>query len=188
MQSETKYSMVIAASSNGVIGQGNKLPWHCPSEMLHFKLLTTGKIIVMGRKTFESLNHIPLPNRYNIIVSRNPRKTIRHVSTDNLFQVSVVPSIERVSVELKRITTHPVDEVMIIGGKSIYEAMKPQVSAVHLSIVHGNVSGDTFYDWVSEFHRGGVLCPRWKLESSTIHPKTDVDDYGWTYQKLVLRQ
>lgn len=141
-------SIVVAISANNVIGRGDALPWRLPDDLKRFKALTTGKPIVMGRKTYLSIGK-PLPNRTNIVISRHP-----DFRADGCI---VVHSIEEALAAAGN-----VPEVMIIGGAEIYRQILPRTDVIHLTRVHAEVPGDTFFpevvweDWIerdSEYHR-----------------------------------
>lgn len=124
--------MVLAIGKNGVIGKGGKVPWHIPEDLKHFKTMTIGHAIVMGRKTYEETGR-PLPNRRNIIVTR-----------DRAFSApgcEVVASLEE-GIALAR-TTDP--EPRIGGGAEIYRLALPLVTRIYLTEVDLEVEGDTFY-------------------------------------------
>ena len=138
-------SIIVAMDANRVIGKNGKLPWHIPSDLEHFKKLTTNNTVVMGRKTFESLPmKNGLPNRQNIVVTKN---VLNYWNTD---RVTFIPSSAFTETELRKLG----NEVFIIGGASIYEQAFPFVDRVYLSLIKGCVNdGDTFfpdvdwYDW-----------------------------------------
>ena len=120
---------IAAMSLNRVIGAGNKIPWHLPEDFKWFKQTTTGHLIVMGRRTFESIGK-PLPNRETIVLSRSPFhnpgvKTIR--SLDEVFALAG----ER--------------EVFICGGAQVYAQALPLCSDLYLTLVKREVTGDVFF-------------------------------------------
>jgi dihydrofolate reductase len=125
-----KYFKAIAAmSENRVIGQGNKIPWHLPEDFKWFKKMTTGNVIVMGRKTFESIGK-PLPNRETIVLSRGG------------FQHAGVRTISDLSqIDLANESR----EVFICGGAQVYEQALPLCSELYLTLVKRVVTGDTFF-------------------------------------------
>lgn len=125
-----KYFKAIAAiSENRVIGQGNKIPWHLPEDFKWFKKMTTGNVIVMGRKTFESIGK-PLPNRETIVLSRG---TFQH---PGVRTISDLGQIDLAAEER---------EVFICGGAQIYEQALPLCSELYLTFVKRVVEGDTFF-------------------------------------------
>ncbi len=135
-----KISMIAAMARNRVIGKDNQMPWHLPADFAWFKKCTMGKPVIMGRKTFDSIGR-PLPGRINIVISRDKNLTIEGVSC--------VASIEQA---LELVNTH--DEVMIIGGGSIYQACLPIADRLYLTFIELDVEGDTqFPDWGEGWHK-----------------------------------
>ena len=124
--------MVLAIGKNDVIGKGGKVPWHIPEDLKHFKAMTVGHAIVMGRRTYEETGR-PLPHRRNIIVTRDPAFSAPGCE--------VVASLEE-GIALAR-TTDP--EPRIGGGAEIYRLALPLVTRIHLTEVDLDVEGDTFY-------------------------------------------
>jgi len=132
-----KVALIAAFAQNLVVGINNSLPWHLPEDLKYFKRTTSGKAIVMGRKTYESIGR-PLPNRTNIVVSRNP-----DFSADG---VVVVDSLEAAIKHAEAVNTiNGVEEVMIIGGAAIYEAALPLADRLYLTHVHASVEGDAHF-------------------------------------------
>ncbi len=137
----TVVSLIAAMDQHHVIGIHNRLPWHLPADLKHFKKLTMGKSIVMGRTTFESIGK-PLPNRRNIVISRNAE--FRAPGCD------IVHSIEQALT-----LTQQEPESMIIGGASLYAQTLPLAHRLYLTLVHTTLAeGDAFFpsfgwnDWV----------------------------------------
>lgn len=126
-------SIIAAVNENYVIGKNNKLPWHIPEDLKRFKKLTTGKTIVMGRKTFESLPGI-LPNRKHIIITRNMNYAYE---SDN---VEIVHNLKDI-LKYKDCK----EEFFIIGGGKIYAEFLPYCEKLYLTKVHSNQNGDTFF-------------------------------------------
>ena len=122
-------SMIAAMANNRVIGLDNKMPWHLPADLQHFKKVTTGKPVIMGRKTFESIGR-PLPGRRNIIITRNSEYTAQGI------EVVTTPDA---ALELVTIA----EEVMIIGGGNIYEQFLPKAERLYLTFIDLDVKGDT---------------------------------------------
>ncbi len=133
-------SHIVAVSENGVIGKDNKLLWHFPEDLTYFKKRTTGKIMIMGRKTYDSLGK-PLPKRFHIVISRKAQ-----TSTDN--QVQYVSSlIEAYTVAEKLISTDVwPEEVMIVGGGEIYKESLPDTNFIYITRIPGTYEGDTLYN------------------------------------------
>ncbi len=129
--------LVVARAENGVIGAGGGLPWRLPSDLKHFKALTMGKPVVMGRKTFESIGK-PLPGRDNIVVTRNPDFRAQGIILALDFEQAV-----RVARDLA--FGRGVDEIAVIGGADIYAQALPLADAIALTEVHAAPQGDTLF-------------------------------------------
>lgn len=127
-------SFVVARADNGVIGRDNALPWRIPADLAHFKRLTVGKPVVMGRRTFESIGR-PLPGRHNIVMTRS-----RDWTADG---VTVVPNLAEAIAAAGLQPKTRAEEVMIIGGAQVYAEAWPSVTRVHLTEVHAAPAGDT---------------------------------------------
>lgn len=123
--------MIAAMDRNQLIGNNNQLPWHLPADFAHFKSTTMGKPIVMGRKTYESIGK-PLPGRVNIVLSRNPETQFEGVVcvTDFKDALAVVPDTQ---------------EIMVIGGSTIYEMLLPQANRLYLTYVEAEFEGDAWF-------------------------------------------
>lgn len=128
-----RLSAIVAMSENRVIGLNNKMPWHLPADLSHFKTITSGHPIIMGRKTFESIGR-PLPNRTNIILSRDPSYAAPGCQVVNSLSAAL-DLAEGINAE----------EVFVIGGADIYRQALPLVSRLHLSVVHAEFEGNAFF-------------------------------------------
>jgi dihydrofolate reductase len=161
-------SVVVAVSENGVIGRDNQLPWRLPSDLGHFKRLTTGHTVVMGRKTYESIGK-PLPHRRNIVVSRNAE-----------FQAMGIEVVSSLGDALKACIGEA--EVFVIGGASIYgEALAMEVvDRIYLTIVHADVEGDTRFEIPDGKH--------WRVTHSEYHPSDDRNAYAHTFLTKVRQR
>ena len=131
-----KISMIAAMAENRVIGIDNSLPWKLPNDMKWFRQHTLGKPIIMGRKTYESFGGRTLPDRLNIIITR-----------DQDYQVD--GAVVSHSIDEALNAAGNVDEVMIIGGASFYEQMLPRADRLYLTLVHAELEGDA---WFPEFN------------------------------------
>ncbi len=129
-------SHIVAAAKNGVIGVNNTLPWDIPEDMKFFRDTTKGKIIIMGRKTFESVGH-PLPNRLSIVITR--QKGYQHKG------VIVVPTLKEAIEYAKTQTGKYGDEVFIIGGGEIFKESMDIVDIIYLTRIHKDYPGDIVY-------------------------------------------
>lgn len=129
-------SLIVAKADNGVIGAGNKMPWHIPSELAHFKKRTLGKPIIMGRKTFESLGRV-LPGRPHVVISRQTLQL-----PENCYSVN---SLESAIERAQSLNASPDDEVVVIGGADIYRQALPLVDTLYVTEVHLAPDGDAFF-------------------------------------------
>lgn len=131
-------SLIVAVSENNCIGSNNQMPWHLPEDLRRFRSLTAEHAVIMGRKTYEAIGR-PLPQRHNIIVSRN--------SVLNLDGCDICGSLDEA---LKLESHQDPDEVFIIGGAEIYRQALPLAKKLYLTRIHKIVDGDTFFpeiDW-----------------------------------------
>ncbi len=123
-------------SSNRVIGAYNSLPWHLSEDLNHFKFLTTGHTIIMGRKTYESIGR-PLPNRRNIVISRNIKNS--YDGTEVVHSIEDAFSISKND-----------SEIFIIGGANIYEQALSFVDYLYITEIKKSYSGDTFFPEINK--------------------------------------
>ena len=130
----TGLSLIVAMDANRLIGNQNALPWHLPADLAHFKRMTLGKPVLMGRKTFQSIGR-PLPGRRNLVISRN---------TD--FEAEGCELASGLDEALAQVST--VDEAMLIGGASPYQQALPIVAQMYITRIHHEFNGDT---WFPEF-------------------------------------
>ncbi|MCS3454858.1 type 3 dihydrofolate reductase [Aeromonas rivuli] len=127
-----KISMIAAMARDRVIGKDNQMPWHLPADLAHFKRVTLGKPVLMGRKTFESIGR-PLPGRRNLVISRN--------SGFSAPNIEVFSSIEEVFATLSE--SEMPDELMVIGGGYLYAQLLPRADRLYLTHIELAVEGDT---------------------------------------------
>ena len=156
-------SLIAAMDKNRLIGVKNGLPWHLPADFKHFKEVTMGKPVIMGRKTFESIGKA-LPGRKNIVISR-----AGFAAED----VSVVDSIEKA---LEAVAG--ADEVMIIGGASFYEQMIDRADRMYLTYVDAECEGDAWFP--------GFEANDWDVIEEKSYPADDKNNYAFrivTYQR-----
>ena len=124
-------SLIAALSNNSVIGVNGKIPWELKEDLIHFKKITLGSAIIMGRKTFESIGK-PLKERLNIVMTRNPK------GLDGIEEVSSMESAIKVGLNFS-------ENIFVIGGQSIYETFLPISTKTYLTFINIEVSGDTFF-------------------------------------------
>ncbi|RMG54644.1 MAG: type 3 dihydrofolate reductase [Gammaproteobacteria bacterium] len=138
MSQSPRIALIAAVAANGVIGQDNAMPWHLPADLAHFKRITLGKPVIMGRRTCESIGR-PLPGRLNIVVSSQPDLAIEGCE--------VVDSLE---AALERARQEDPEEIMIIGGARIYEQALPLADRLYLTLIDSRPEGDArFPEWSS---------------------------------------
>ena len=126
-----RVALVVAMDEAGLIGADNGLPWRLPNDLKHFKRVTWGKPIVMGRRTFESIGRA-LPGRDNIVLTRDPS-----------FQAAGCRVVH--SLEAALASVPDAGEVMVIGGADIYRQALPLAARIYLTRVHGRFRGDTHF-------------------------------------------
>ena len=170
-----KIAMIVACSENGVIGSDGDLPWHLPTDLRHFMRSTKGCSVIMGRKTFESLDN-PLPNRLNIVLSRS-------MSDDGGGRddgVRVASSIE-VAIEIAQASDMEIP-IWIAGGGHVYKEAISQPGLVDLIVrtrVHAQIEGDTVFP--------AVDAVDWVLSHSEDVPTDDRHMFAMTLEWWVRR-
>ena len=127
-----KISLIAAMAKGRVIGKDNDMPWHLPADLKHFKSLTVGKPVVMGRKTFASMGNRPLPKRVNIVLTRQEGLSVEGCT--------IVHSLEDA---LK--AAGPCEEVIIMGGATLYEAVLEKADTMYLTFIDAHIEGDTYF-------------------------------------------
>lgn len=157
-------SLIVALSKNQVIGKNNKLAWNLPDDMKYFSNMTRNHAVIMGRKNWESIpnNYRPLPNRKNIVVTRN-----------NNFRdkgAIVVNSIKK-AIEESRVSED--EEIFIIGGGEIYKLGFDYVDKLYITEIYANIDGNTYFPkWNKE---------NWKEISRISHPKDKRHEFDFDY-------
>lgn len=154
-------SIIVAKANNNVIGKDNTLIWHLPEDLKRFKALTTGKTIIMGRKTFDSLGRI-LPNRKHVVITRN---LDFKVDSD---MVKVIHEIE----ELKEYIDSK-EECFVIGGGVIYNMLMPYVDKIYVTQLNEDFEGDTYFPIIDE--------NIWKIEKREEGIKNQENPYNYEY-------
>jgi len=154
-------SIIVARAQNGVIGTDNQLPWHLPDDLKFFKKHTTGKPIIMGRKTYESIGR-PLPKRTNIVITRNPEFTAEGVT--------VVQSLEEAVAVAKAENNQ---EVFIIGGAQIYQLALQQATKLYLTEVRTTLAGEARFPEVS--------LSEWQETFREHHPADEKHQYAFDW-------
>jgi dihydrofolate reductase len=131
-------SLIVAAASNNVIGKANQLPWHLPNDLKFFKNTTWGMPVIMGRKTFESVNKV-LPGRFNIVVTRQPGWSMEGV---------IVASGSDDAIQKAKDTG--CKEAFIIGGGELFKAGMERADKIYMTRVHADIEGDVLFPAIDE--------------------------------------
>jgi len=163
-----RIALIWAMDQNRVIGHNNRLPWKLSSDLKHFKQITMGKPVIMGRNTWDSLGR-PLPGRPNIVISRT-----EHADSENVYWVTSLDSaLEKARQWLK---DKPEDETIIMGGAQIYSLAFPIAHRLYVTEVLAEVEGDTKIEHfdLSDFTQSQI----------TQYPKSDKDDYAFSVMQF----
>lgn len=160
-------SLIVAAATNGAIGKDNQLLWHLPNDLRYFKNSTWGMPVIMGRRTFESVNK-PLPGRINIVITRQPAWHAEGVIR--------AASLEEALSEAR--ATH-CNEVFIIGGGEVYQQALPLASRIYLTRVHAQPEGDTFFPAPDP--------AAWQLVDAEDHPADEKHAFAYSFQRWERR-
>ena len=157
-------SIIVATDENGGIGIENRLPWRLSDDLRHFKELTTGHHIIMGRKTYESIGK-PLPGRTSIVITRNPNFRAQGCLIAHSLADALALAQERGE-----------DEVFICGGASLYAQTIKDADRLYLTRVHTQIRADAFFP---QFDESG-----WEEKSVYNHEADERNEYPFTFRKL----
>lgn len=155
-------SIIVAVSENNAIGKNNQLLWHLPADLRHFKELTTGHTIIMGRKTYDSIGK-PLPNRKSIVITRSSDLVIEGVDVVNSLQEAINSCGAN-------------ENAFIIGGAEIYNQAMPYASTIHLTKVHKEYEADTFFPEINPIE--------WKEIDSVTYQADEKNNVAYTFSTL----
>lgn len=155
-------SFVVAAATNNAIGKNGKLPWHLPNDMKHFKNVTWGMPVVMGRKTFESLGKA-LAGRKNIVITR-----------DAGWKAEGTVSVQKIEDALFVAKQTDAKEVMVIGGGEIYKTLFDRASRIYLTRVEAEPEADTFFP--------AIHPKEWNLISQKNYEADEKNAYNYSFQ------
>jgi len=154
-------TIVVAIAENYAIGKNNQLLWHMPADLKHFKQITSGHTVIMGRKTYDSVGK-PLPNRRNIIITR---------------QDITIPGCEVVkSVDEALELCYNEEEVFIVGGAEIYKLAMDKTDRIYLTIIHHSFDADSFFPEIDYME--------WKEVSREDHPADEKHKYSYSFITL----
>ena len=157
--------IVAAITDNFVIGHGGDMPWHLPADLAHFKSLTSGHAVVMGRRTWESIGEA-LPDRHNIVISRQEA----YEATGAIVVHSLAEAIQKSGST----------RCFVIGGGEIYATAMEEAIGLHLTRIHTTLEGDTVFPKFKE--------SKWVLEESIAHPADERNKYPMTFEQWVSVQ
>ena len=154
-------TIVVAIAENYAIGKNNQLLWHMPADLKHFKQITSGHTVIMGRRTYDSVGK-PLPNRRNIIITR------QDISIPGCEVVkSVDEALELCAGE---------EEVFIVGGAEIYKLAMDQTDRIYLTIIHHSFDADTVFPEIDYM--------QWKETAREDHPADEKHKYSYSFITL----
>lgn len=162
-------TLIAAAAENNALGKNNEMIWHLPDDFKRFKKLTSGHDIILGRKTYESLDG-PLPNRKHIIITRQKN----YAQNVDSSCCTVVESIEEAIAK-----TNASEENFVIGGGEIYKLALPLADKIELTRVHSAFEADAYFP---EFDN-----ENWILENQEYHPKDEKHKVDFTYQTFIKK-
>ncbi len=155
-------SLIAAMDRRRVIGRGNALPWTMPADLKHFRELTRGKPVIMGRKTFESIGR-PLPDRINIVITRDPAYRADGCIVAHSPAAAVAAAGDT-------------PEIMVIGGEHIFREFLPLAQKMYLTLIDADIGGDTFFpEWNPD---------QWRETSREEHPADKNNPYPYIFIML----
>src|SRR3990167_1714856 len=157
-----RIAAIFAMSEDRVIGKNNHLPWRLPADMRHFKEITMGKPVLLGRKTYESIGKA-LPGRCNVVITRDthfkaPGCVVAH---------SIETALDAVSYS---------DEALVIGGAFLYEQMLPQITRLYMTVIHHYFEGDSFFPEID--------MTQWEVVDRIDCPKDSENEYAYSFITL----
>jgi len=157
-----RIEIIVAMSENRVIGYRKKMPWHMPADLKHFKDITMGKPILMGRTTYESIGK-PLPGRCNIVITRD----VEFRAPGCVITNSIDCALEAASYS---------DKLLVIGGASLYEHMLPRAKRIYLTVIHHDFPGDTHFPEINK--------DEWVEHEHTNHPADEKNPFAYSFITL----
>ena len=167
------FSQIVAVGANYVIGKDNQLLWHYPEDLQYFKTQTLNKVMIMGRKTFDSIGK-PLPKRHHIVISRKPPPTDYQNHPRVQFTTTLDQAL-KLAQKAHADMSPQADDIMIVGGAEIYKLSLDITDRIYLTRINKSFDGDTYYP--QSFHE------KFKLFSSVkspIHPEVTYEVWSKT--------
>lgn len=168
--------IVVARGSNGVIGRDGDLPWRLRSDLQRFKAITIGKPCIMGRKTWESLPLKPLPGRLNVVLTRDEGWGDEGEARGALVCRTLDEAIE---IAREQAEDDGVDEICVIGGAALFEAVLPRAKRLYITEVDAAPDGDVLFPAFDE--------AQWTEIASEARPAGEKDDHPFTFRTLERR-
>ncbi|MDR3653140.1 MAG: dihydrofolate reductase [Paludibacter sp.] len=159
----SKISIIAAVADNYAIGKANNLPWHLPADLKHFKQLTTGHAIVMGKRTFESLPKGPLPNRKNIVLTSIMSEGVNkgYYEADSFDDALFLCDHE--------------EQVFIMGGATVYKQCIDKVDYMYITWIHKDFAADTFFPEID--------FEKWEEVKHENHDADDQNQFAYTFSE-----
>jgi len=157
-----RIALIVAMAENRVIGRNNQLPWRIPADLRHFKALTMGKPIIMGRKTYESIGR-PLPGRDNIVIT-----------ADSLYQAEGCQVVHSIDQALE--TAGGCEEAMIIGGANLYRQTFENAERLYLTLVKAEPEGDSWFP--------AIELQQWREIERETHKADERNEYDYDFVVL----
>jgi dihydrofolate reductase len=176
--------LLVAAARNGVIGDGQRMPWHLPADLRYFRQLTTGHVVLMGRKTYDSIGKA-LPNRSNIVITRNPHWWAEGAQRAGSLEEALQQAAELLTRKGQEPgqpqgdpsptgQTRPADTpVFVIGGGEIYHQALPLADRIYLTRVETEAEGSVFFPDPG---------PEWTLVSRDCHGADERHAYAYCFE------
>ncbi|WP_316810829.1 dihydrofolate reductase [Pedobacter heparinus] len=158
-------SIVVAIAENNAIGKNNELLWYLPTDLKHFKQLTSGRTIIMGRKTFDSIGK-PLPNRRNIVITRSAGMEIPGTEVVNTLDQALALCIAE-------------EEVFIVGGAEIYRQAIDKTDKIYLTRVHAQYAADAFFPEIDQ--------KNWDEVDTEPHQPDEKNNLAYTFSTLLRK-
>ncbi len=138
------FELIVAFNKKGVIGKDNTIPWNVPEDLKYFQKTTRGHIIVMGRKTYESLTNGPLKNRINVVITNKPTQ---YTQTESLFFTCMKDSYNL----LRDLQDKTKKKVFIIGGNTIYKHFFESCNRFHITVIDNYMDGDIYFPFTLDY-------------------------------------
>lgn len=154
-------NMIVAIDENNGIGKNNTLPWHLPADLKHFKMITSGHPIIMGRKTFDSIGKV-LPNRRNIVISRQSGLIIPGAELSSSLEHAIV-------------LCEGEKDVFVIGGAQIFEQALSIATVLYLTVIHQNFDADVFFP--------KIYMNEWTKEETILNEPDEKNLYSYSFIK-----